>query len=253
MKEKIELNSNAITLRNKLGEDPFSPINVFSIISNIDCFTLVFYPMSEKISGMCVRINEQDRLIAINSTMSYGRQRFTAAHELYHLYFQENFISVICPKDIETSRDVEEKNADVFASYFLAPYDALKMFIRNGLLRENKPLNDSDVVKIEQYFGMSRQATLIRLQAEGYISTELSNSMKTNIIQSAKKLGYDNKLYVPTPVERQQFTLGSYILMVEILKEKGIISEGKFEEYLLDSFRSDIVYNLDDQGEGNYD
>ena len=45
MKEKIELNSEAITLRKEFGEDANSPIDIFSLIHNNDDLTIVFYPM----------------------------------------------------------------------------------------------------------------------------------------------------------------------------------------------------------------
>lgn len=85
LKDKLELNSNAIYLRRKLfNEDVFSPIDIFALINDLQDFTLIFYPMSDRISGMCVK-KKQSNIIGINSTLSYGRQRFTAAHELYHL------------------------------------------------------------------------------------------------------------------------------------------------------------------------
>lgn len=40
--------------------------------------------MSKNVSGICYK---SVRLIAINSSLSYGRVRFTLAHELYHLYY----------------------------------------------------------------------------------------------------------------------------------------------------------------------
>jgi len=133
LRDRIELNSYAVLLRTKLGEDLHSPIDIFALISGLRNMTLVFYPMSEQISGMCIRINETDSLIAINSTSTYGRQRFTAAHELYHLNFQLNFKNVVCAKDLEGPKEEEEKNADAFASYFLAPYDSLNIFIKETL------------------------------------------------------------------------------------------------------------------------
>ena len=253
MKEKIELNSNAILLRKKIGEDDFSPIDIFSIINLINNFTLIFYPMSERISGMCVRINKEDCLIAINSTMSLGRQRFTASHELYHSFFQENFKNVVCGKEIEGEKDNEEKNADYFASYFLAPYDALQIYISDILKKDKNKLNVEDVVKIEQFYQMSRQATLYRLKIEGYITSEFANSLKTNVIQSARSIGYPDTLYLPTSKENQYLTTGSYINLVERLKENEIISLGKYEEYLLEAYRPDIVYNLGGNIEEKYD
>ena len=86
MKEKIELNSEAISLRKKFGEDSYSPIDIFSLIHNNDDLTIVFYPMSNRISGICIR-DGKNKIVGINSNSTYGRQRFTIAHELYHLYF----------------------------------------------------------------------------------------------------------------------------------------------------------------------
>jgi Zn-dependent peptidase ImmA (M78 family) len=252
VKEKIELNSNAIILRKQLGEDSSSPIDIFSLINDLDNFSLVFYPMSNHISGMCVRL-DMDNLIAINSNLSYGRQRFTAAHELYHLFFQTDFKSVVCGTNIGDVKDVEERNANTFASYFLAPYEALKQYIRNDCKDEIDQLSVSDVVKIEQHFGMSRQATLYRLQSEGYISAEFANTLKVNVIQSAKRLGFDDRLYIPTPPEKQYLTTGSYIDLAERLKESDVISHGKYEELLLDAYRSDIVYNQSAESKETYD
>ena len=81
MKEKIELNYEALKLRKSFGEDAASPIDIFSLIASNDKITLVFYPFNENISGVCIK-NDLVKLIAINSKMSEGRQRFTIAHEL---------------------------------------------------------------------------------------------------------------------------------------------------------------------------
>ena len=254
MKEKIELNSFALFLRKKIGEDSLSPIDIFSVIENIPNLTLVFYPMSNKISGMCIRTDVDGDLIAINSNLSYGRQRFTAAHELYHLNFQENFQRIVCGRDLNNVKDDEEKNADAFASYFLVPYDALKMFINEE--RHNipsRPITLKSVVRFEQHYGMSRQAALVRLQSEGYISYSESQIMIKDVKLSARLYGYSDRLYVSTSIEKQYSTVGNYIELVEQLKEKGTISQGKYEEYLLEAYRSDIIYNLNTDGEEIYD
>lgn len=236
-------------LRKSLGEDSSSPIDIFSIINSIENLTLFFYPFSERISGICIRIDDGDSLIAINSKSTYGRQRFTAAHELYHLCFQENLHNYICAVDLERVKDVEERNADAFASYFLAPYEALHMYINENLRKGKKnQLVVSDIVKIEQHFQMSRQATLYRLKGEEYITEEIANSLKSDVIKSASKLGYSNRLYLPMPLKNDYYTLGSYVEMAEILLKKGAISQGKYEELLLDAYRYDIVYNMNEDG-----
>jgi Zn-dependent peptidase ImmA (M78 family) len=252
VKEIIEINSDAISLRKYFGEDAYSPVDIFSMLSNNDDLTVVFYPMSERISGICVRDNN-NKLIAINSVLTYGRQRFTAVHELCHLFFHEDFSKIICAKDIDKNKDPKEIEADNFASYFLAPYEALRDFIKNKLNKQKDNLDINDIVKIEQHYGLSRQATLWRLIKEGYLTREVADTMKTGIIRSALKLGFDDKLYVPSAEEKKYFTLGKYVKIAEELKERDLISNGKYEELLLSAFRGDIVYGLATEGEENYD
>jgi Zn-dependent peptidase ImmA (M78 family) len=252
MKERIELNAEAISLRKQFGEDIYSPIDIFSILHSNEDLTIVFYPMGIRVSGICIR-EGNNKLIGINSTSTYGRQRFTLAHELYHLFFHEDFKSIVSFADLEKNKDPQEIEADMFASYFLAPYESLNDFIKNKLGKVKHSLEVNDIVKIEQHYGLSRQATLWRLINDGYLSQEKTNTMKTGIISSAMKLGFDDKLYRPTPEDKQYITLGKYIKLAEELKERDLISNGKYEELLLNGFRGDMVYGLNTVGEESYD
>lgn len=252
LKELIEINSDAITLRKYFGEDAYSPVDIFSIISNNDNFTTVFLPMSERISGICVR-DVKNMIIAINSNVSRGRQRYTAAHELCHLFFHEDLEPVVCAMNIGQNKDPKEIEADKFASYFLAPYESLKNYIKDKLVKDKGTLDITDIVKIEQYYGLSRQAILWRLVNEGYLSHESAATMKTGVKASALKLGFDDSLYSALSKDKQYFTSGKYIKIAEELNEKDLVSTGKYNEFLLNAFRYDIVYGLNDEGEESYD
>jgi Zn-dependent peptidase ImmA (M78 family) len=254
LKAKSELSYQVNNLRKRFGEDVSSPNDVFAILQSQERLTLVFYPLSERISGICVRTHGGDQLVAINSTLTHGRQRFTAAHELYHLFIQKDIQSVVCGKEIGTGKDEEEKNADVFASYFLAPNDALRSYIDNNLMKgKSRPVALEDVVRIEQYYRMSRQATLYRLVGDGFITLEFANTLKRNIIASARKFGFNEELYISTPNDRQYYTTGSYIRFAEQLNDRELISNGKYEELLLDAYRADLVYNLEAECQETYD
>ena len=63
----------------------------------------------------------------------------------------------------------------------------------------------------------------------------------------AARLGYGKELYFPTEKSKQYFTTGEYIRKVEELAEKGLISNGRREELLMDAYRADIVYNFDEE------
>ncbi len=251
MKERIRINSDAIELRRRFGEDAGSPVDIFALLGAIKDLTVVFCPMSDNISGMTVK-DEGIRLIAINSRLSKGRQRFTAAHELCHLYFHTEFRTIVCAKDIAGTRTDLEKEADLFASFFLAPYESLHHFIQVDMDRATSKLTMDDVIRIEQYFGMSHQATLVRLQADKFITASESQALEKNVISTARRLGYTTDLYLPTPEGSQYMTTGSYLRLADELYTKGAVSSGKYEEWLLDAYRSDIVYG-DNASEEDYD
>ncbi len=242
MLDKMELNAKAQDLRIALGEDANSPLDIFALVNRIDGLTLVFYPLGENISGMCVKDGEI-KLIAINSTMSYGRQRFSLAHELYHLYYDDESGFNVCVKEFDPKSE-NEKCADQFASYFLAPYNSLRTAIKK--IAGDGPLSVQHVVALEQYFGMSRLAMFWRLVSEGYLRSEELDEYRSDVSSSAKKLGYDDKLYRPTPVESQKRTYGHYLKQVDELRQRDLVSQGKIEELLLDAFRDDIVFGSDD-------
>ncbi|MDR2569504.1 MAG: ImmA/IrrE family metallo-endopeptidase [Oscillospiraceae bacterium] len=245
MKDKYVLAKEASELRRRLGEDEYSYVDVFQLVYKIKELTLVFYPMNDRLSGMCLR-GTSDVLIAVNSAMSRGRQRFSVAHELYHYYFND-MDTAICVHDIGTP-SIDEKNANIFASFFLAPPAALSSAIKEIKEKKSK-LGLSDIVRLEQAFGMSRQAMLIRLIDEGELSHEDAVPMKSNISSHALSLGYDDTLYRPLAENKAKMTYGRYIRHAEDLLDRGLISDGKYEELLLDAFRADLVYGLDEEGE----
>ncbi len=246
MIDRLELNTMAIELRNKFDEDDKSPIDIFAIVNRIEKLTFVHYPMGEHISGICIK--EQDfSLIAINSMMSYGRQRLSLAHELFHLFFDDNKGFAVSAKKFEIDDEIEKK-AEQFASFFLAPYGALKMMVTK-IQGDKKKLQMADVIRLEQYFGMSHQAMLWRLIKEDYITPQEAESMKYSVMSRAKAYGYDERLYLPTNEQLRQRTYGEYIVQAEKLREQEKISLGKYEELLLDAFRYDIVYGEDEQEE----
>lgn len=243
MINKMDLNNKALSIRKKIGEDDSSPIDIFALAQNIPNLTLIFYPLGNNISGACLR-KDTSVLIALNSEMSIGRQRFTLAHELYHYYFDLDNTSIICSFTIEADNEIE-RNADLFASYLLIPssalYEKIQTFKESGV----NHLTVSEIVKLEQYFGMSRKAMLKRLLEEKEITMNEFIEFQQDIILTASKLGYDVSLYKPTLEHRNKFVLGHYITQAEKLLQMDRISNGKYEELLLEAYRDDIVYGND--------
>ena len=251
MIDKLDLSTKALSLRNELGEDSMSPIDVFSLSQIIPKLTMVFYPMGDNLSGMCIK-NDNNPLIAINSSMSAGRQRFSMAHELYHLYYDKSTKLTVCAKKIGTGSDIE-KAADQFASYFLIPPVALSETIKKIQIFSIDNLGIEEIVKLEQYFGVSRQAILWRLVDDKILTFQEADKFRNNVIRSAVSLGYDNSLYKPLPENKQYKTYGHYIQQAEKLIEKDLISIGKYEQLLLAAFRSDLVYGDESEESEEYE
>lgn len=244
MRTAQELNSLALRTRRMWNEDGYSPIDIFSIVNGWKDkkITIIRYPMSSRISGMCTKENE-DIIICINSTTSYGRQRFTLAHELYHVLYEENMKRVICDMSISGDKSESEKEADQFASYLLMPYDALLAYEH-----DKAKWNLEKVIDAEQFFQVSHQAMLHRLVYDNLLSNDVADEYKAITVSTeAAKLGYGKELYFPTDKNKQFFTTGEYIRKVEKMAKKELISEGKREELLLDAYRADIVYNFDEE------
>ena len=56
MRDRIKLNSYAVELRRDWELNPYSPIDLFSIVlSKLPDLTIIFYPMSENTSGIFIK------------------------------------------------------------------------------------------------------------------------------------------------------------------------------------------------------
>ena len=203
MKTAQELNSLALRIRRLWSEDGYSPIDIFAIVNGWKDkkITIVKYPMSSRISGMCTK-EKEDIVICINSKTSYGRQRFTLAHELYHVLYEEGMQRVICDMSMNSDKSESEREADQFASYLLMPYDALLEYEHD---KEKWSLEK--IIDAEQFFQVSHQAMLHRLVCDNLLSDSIADKYKNLTVSTvAARLGYGKELYFSTE-EKKQFSL----------------------------------------------
>lgn len=232
-----ELNKLAIEFRSDIGLNQESPLDFFPVITNkLKNLTIVFLEMDEKISGACFKVDSQ-QIMFINSKHPKGRQVFTSAHELYHLFYEDAAFT-ICNLN---SNDEIEKNANQFASFLLMPINALYSYKKENNIEK---WNLNSIIDCEQYFQISHEALLYRLKNGSDITFEEFNKFKPNIKNNAQYCGYDSSLY--EPYIDKNYTIGNYVRLVEEVYRKDLISNGKREEYLIQSYLSDLVYNLED-------
>lgn len=225
MDYKFDLNHKASNFRIIHGIGTSDPFPFKAILNKLNILC-VFKPLSENTSGMVGQLNDLNFML-INANHAIGRQNFTIAHELYHIYYDKTFKNSII--DYTNNTNGEEKKANTFASYLLLP-DGLIDLIPENETAKNK-ITIQTMFKIEQFYQTSRSALLVRLKGLNFISEEYITNNKNNIIQQAKMLGYDTKLYEKG---NNNVVIGDYALKAKALYDKDIISESNYIDYLLD-------------------
>ncbi|MEF2655718.1 MAG: ImmA/IrrE family metallo-endopeptidase [Eggerthellaceae bacterium] len=241
MIDKMKCTVLAEELRAHFNVNNLAPIDVFALSRTVPHLSTVLFPFGQAISGLCIK-NERYSLVAINSTQTYGRQRFTLAHELYHLYFDKQSGTIICPSDSSRASNIE-READSFASFFLLPRLALKNELVIHGISKDTPMNDGllkGIFEIEQKYEISRGALLVRLEDEEAITPQQKTWLSSDIKRNARRLGFSTSLYERRQGSDAKKADGYYLDLISDLLANNVISRGKAKELLSDGFRDDI-------------
>jgi Zn-dependent peptidase ImmA (M78 family) len=226
--ELLEAEQKSSRFRSENGLSPYEPIHLKSLLLRKEVVS-VFRPL-EQLSGMAVKCGEA-RFMLINQKRSLGHQHFTIAHELYHLFIQENFTSQKCVTGLfEKQTDPEERKADLFSASLLMPRDGILQLIPLEELPKDK-ITLATVVKLEQNFSVSRLAMLQRLKEMDLVSGKSFTPYSSNVKRSALRLGYPIHLYEPG---NENMVVGNYGSTAKHLFEKDKISESFYLELMQD-------------------
>ena len=164
----------------------------------------------------------------INSNQERGRQHFTIAHELYHLFIEEHPTPHKCNPGCGSKNPVEQC-ADMFASVLLMPEAGLCQLIPEAELKA-KRTSIATLLRLEHYFSVSRMALLFRLQNLGLIAEQTRRELaQVGVKYSARCFGYDTSLY---EAGNEGLIIGDYGEKAHSLFEQGKISEGHYIELL---------------------
>lgn len=231
----LELSEKAAICRKLWKIDEYTPIDIFSVVlEKVENLTICFFDTEDNLSGSSIKTKDQN-IIFINSRHPLGRQRFTLAHEIYHLKYDDEFVNC----DVDHKNDEIEQKADIFASSLLMSNGALYNFEVENSINE---WTLDHVIQAEQYFQISHRAMLRRLKTLGKISEETAEDFTPDIMYNAEMRGYDLKLYKPYS-EQKNLILGNYIKLINKTYENELISESKMNELLIDGFYENLVYN----------
>ena len=206
------------------GYSTSEPIIIKTLLMKFRILTM-FRPLSENAYGLSTRsADKEDKFILVKSESSRGRQHFTIAHELYHLFIDENPQPHICRKD--GKKDRTEIMADAFASALLMPMEGVIKSIPNEEI-VSRSVSLATVFSLEQYFRVSHQSMLYRLRRLGLILEDTLQSMLSIKIREVAPLYgiFDMSLY---DKGNEGVLLSDYGIRARILFDKEKISESHY-------------------------
>lgn len=122
------------------------PVNILAIIHGMG-IEVYYCPFSDDVNGFYTNINGMPT-IAINSHHGLKRQRFTAAHELYHHIAEGENLKLAA----SITSMAREKKADRFAAAVLMPSASFKDLFNRGM----------SLIGLANAFKVSQQAAEIR-------------------------------------------------------------------------------------------
>ena len=219
----------AIDTRLRLGLQTTGYFDVHRAILSLG-ITCIKMPLESKMSGATIRSNGT-KIILVNSSKSLGHQNFTIAHEIYHCLYDEGLKSTVCDTESFNKGSRHEQFADLFAVYLLLPEEAI-VYQLTLLNKLEQKLSLTDIINLEQYFGVSRRAMLWRLEELRLIDSSKSAQYATNIKKRAKVRGKDISLYEAT---KDSIIISDYAEKAKEALDKELITESRYEEILTDA------------------
>ena len=204
-------------------------VDILRILWSWECISVVRTPSGEfsRASGLFVR-KDDSVLIVLNSGRTLGHQFFTAAHELYHVRFNEGMTGRACTAMQFSDKQPDEMDADRFAAHLLLPRAGIDAMLA-------KHATDAEpswptILRLEQYFRVSHEAMLWRLLDVGYFrNRKQMEEYRPGVIRQARMLRYDTSIYRPG---------GAHEVLSEVPEkthraiEQGLISQGWANELL---------------------
>ena len=211
--------------RQSIGVSDTEAVNLNSLLLKYNVLT-IYRPLSESFCGMSLRSGDK-RFMLINSNNSIGRQHFTIAHELYHLFIEKKPQPHICW--LNGTKDDSEKYADCFAQIFLMPSNGVRQLIPDEELLDGI-ISVATVLKIEHYFSVSHRAAVNRLSDLKLISKDQRNFLLSlPVKKTAREFGYNTSLYDSS---NEGLVIGDFGEKAKNLFDAEKISEGHYIELM---------------------
>lgn len=210
-------------------------IDVFDILEDLAFFIRKPLDIYE-ISGFTTYIKDEF-VVFLNSSFTLGHERFTAAHELYHVIYNEDILRKKKLLINNRQYDVEDDKADIFAAEFLMPEDYVKELFYKLVNVSSENVEARHVVRLNSTLKVSYKAMLKRLIQLNLCDIKLYDRLvaygslekKEELREITKLEGYDISLIIPSKIS---YVSKEYLEVAKKNYEKGITSYGRIAHLL---------------------
>jgi len=229
---RLQIKELAEDVRYKYSKKGLS--DIFDIISE-DAFLIRMPLKTMEVSGFSTCF--QDELVVLlNSNYTLGHERYSGAHELYHIFYNSD----IFKKEkllISNAKTDEDTKADIFAAEFLMPEDYVKeVFYKIINVKPNDVL-EKHVIRMNNAFKVSYKAMLKRLlQLNLCLEDKYNDLVAICSFENAEKLqaltkkeGYDIRLITPS---REKYIPKEYVEYIKNNYENNKISYNNMKNCL---------------------
>ena len=222
---RLQIKDLAEEVRIKFARKGLS--DIFDILS--EAAFLIRKPLDiEELSGFTTYFEEQF-IVYLNSNFTLGHERYTGAHELYHLIYNADILKKEKILLDDQKHKAEDAKADVFASEFLMPEDYVKEVFYKIVNVDKDSVLPRHIIRMHNYFKVSYKAMLKRLIQLNLCSidkyeelVDICSLENTELLQSLTiREGYSIDLITPS---KETYVSKEYIEFIKTNYERGNIS-----------------------------
>ena len=222
---RLQIKDLAEEVRIKFARKGLS--DIFDILS--EAAFLIRKPLDiEELSGFTTYFEGQF-IVYLNSNFTLGHERYTGAHELYHLIYNADILKKEKILLNDEKHKAEDAKADVFASEFLMPEDYVKEVFYKIVNVDKNSILPRHIIRMHNYFKVSYKAMLKRLIQLNLCSidkyeelVDICSLENTEQLQSlTRREGYSIDLITPS---KETYVPKEYIEFIKTNYERGNIS-----------------------------
>lgn len=209
-----------------IGTQIFSILGIYARV--------IYYPLGTdapwgftRISGSKNDASLKRPFVAINSSIPVDCQVFAAAHELYHIWYEQN--PDMLPSDLLNEQDekTSEKKANRFAAEFLVDEFLLRQEIDLYKIRK---FTIKSVLQLAELFTVPYRTMVKRLGEIGVIESSEVNEFLLKTEDSVEK--YKKRFSISSQKSDNRVAMDNLVELAVAAYESGYISYEKLE-YLL--------------------